>query len=362
MLRTIPVRLRWAVAGLLVGHLAGPSPARAEPATAPPAPETPRDRAAAFAAQGHTLMHERRYEEAREAYAHAYELDPQSETLMDLGLAERGSDHPVEATLHLRAYLGRKDAPKNNIAAVHDSWLPRAEARTTRLRVFVRAGVDIRVDGAIPERDLPAAIEPGPAPQAPFGTFLIAAGQHEVTARDGPLLQSEHVVARGGEEVDVHFQRLPDAPTEAPSPVSGTLPGPAPNETPAAGHSGTPWIPFIAVEAAAVVAAGTAIGFGLAYDHFRSEADFLNGQVGPSGCLPMNADPQCPQLHSDRHTERTDAAIAEGLYATAGALAVLGGVLWLVWPAPRGGSSARLLHPIVWTADRTTGAAITGSW
>ena len=106
----------------------------------------------------------------------------------------------------------------------------------------------------------------------------------------------------------------------------------------------------------------TKIGFGLAYDHFRSEADFLNGQVGPSGCLPMNADPQCPQLHSDRHTERTDAAIAEGLYATAGALAVLGGVLWLVWPAPRGGSSARLLHPIVWTADRTTGAAITGSW
>ena len=361
MLRTIPVR-RWAVAGLLVGHLAGPSPARAEPATAPPAPETPRDRAAAFAAQGHTLMHERRYEEAREAYAHAYELDPQSETLLNLGLAEHGADHPVEATLHLRAYLGRSDAPVAKIAIVRDHWLPLVEARTTQLRVFVRAGADIRVDGAMPERVLPAPTETGPTPGAPFITFLIAPGEHEVTARDGPLLQSEHVVARAGEGLDVHFQRLPDAPIAAPSTLSAPPPGPVPNETPAPRHSGVPWIPLVAVEAAAVVAAGTAIGFGLAYDHFRSEADFLNGQVGPSGCLPMNADPQCPQLHSDRHTERTDAAIAEGLYATAGALAVLGGVLWLVWPAPRGGSSACLLHPIVWTADRTTGAAITGSW
>jgi hypothetical protein len=167
----------------------------------------------------------------------------------------------------------------------------------------------------MPEGALPAPTEPGPTPGAPFVTFLIAAGEHEVTARDGALLKSVHVVAPGGEGVDVHFQRLPHVPSAGPSTVSGTPPGAAPNETPAARHSGAPWIPFIGLESAAAVAAGTATGFGLAYEHFKSEANVLSGQVGASGCLPATRDAQCPRLHSKRQTERTDAAVGGGLYA-----------------------------------------------
>jgi tetratricopeptide (TPR) repeat protein len=138
MLRPIPMTWRLATAAVLVGPLSGPCQAWADsPTTADEAPNaaaavpaaSAKTQAAQATREGLNLFQDKQYEAARGAFARAFELDPQTETLVELGLAELQAGHAMEAVEHLREYLTRNDAPAANVDAVRTQWLPRAEDR-----------------------------------------------------------------------------------------------------------------------------------------------------------------------------------------------------------------------------------------
>ncbi len=340
---------------MMAGLLVGPLPAMSWAwAAAPPADaaEAPAARATALVRQGLALFQQGRYEQARSALTQAYALHPQVETLAELGFAELEAGHPVEAVQHLRQYVEQAGESAEKFSLVRDNWLPRAERQTVQLWIFARDSAEIRVDGIVaphtPPGDRPAIGEP-------IVSQVIAPGEHDVSVRDGAFVASQHVVALAGSFVSLPFEGVPLAPVfwdELPpalSPPETRRPGRAP-----------PWIPVIAIESAAVVAAGVGVGFGLAYEHEKSTADGLSAQVGPSGCLAP-ALTACGPLHADRRAERTDAEFARGFYAGAGAVAVLGAVAWFVWPSPKG-PMASTPQPAIVMGPRATEAVLTGAW
>jgi tetratricopeptide (TPR) repeat protein len=312
-----------------------------------------------LAANGVKLFREHQYGPAREAFSRAYELDPQSETLLELGLAELEAGRPVEASTHLREYLSRNDAPEAKRDVVRAKWLPRAEARTARLQVFVHAGAEIRIDGVIASAALPSP-QSGDPRGGPLASIAVAAGEHEVSAREGTFEQSQHVAARAGELVDVHLQRPP--PPSAPSAPVWT----SARVSHAVATSGARWITAAVLESAALVATGVAIGFSVAVEQSAADANVLIRRVqtatgGNSGCSPPTPAPECPQVSRDRQSEHTNAARANGLYVGAGAFALAGAAAFLFWPSSKE-TSPGALHLVPVVADRAAGAGLVGVW
>jgi tetratricopeptide (TPR) repeat protein len=358
--------LRWLLgtAGALLVSLPGASRVWADPPTANGGAETPNERASAWIAQGVALFREQQFEAAREAFAHAYEVDPQSETLAKLGLTELRAGHPVEAAQHLREYTARSDVAAAQVDAMRTKWVPRAESQTARLDIFVGNTAEIRVDGGVAER-VAAPTSDGVPDGEPFVSVLIAAGEHDVSVRQGSFVESQHVVARGGELVDVRFPRVPDAPD---APMAARLMPPlfageasSSNGKEPTGPSRARWLAVLGVGTASLAAVGTAIGFSWAFERDRADANRLMQGVGESGCLPPSPAAACRQVRADRHAEALNAVVANGLYGTAGGLALLGAATWLFWPSshePWLGA----LHPVVEMSTRSVGASFTGTW
>src|SRR5579862_6575179 len=146
---------RWAVTwtSLLVAAL---EPCMAQAADDPvPHPARPTatsgDDEAALVRQGSDCFLRHDYEGARVALLRAYGFAPRAETVLKLGVAELQSGHPVEAAQHLHEYLRHTEQPADKLDLVRTKWLPRAEAETARLDVFVPAGAEVLVDGVVQE-------------------------------------------------------------------------------------------------------------------------------------------------------------------------------------------------------------------
>jgi hypothetical protein len=193
-------------------------------------------------------------------------------------------------------------------------------------------------------------------------SVLIAAGEHEVSVRQGSFMRSQHVVARGGELVDVRFARLLEAPTAARSmaPLFGREASSS-NEKEPTRPSRARWLAVLGVGTASLAAVGSAIGFSWAFDRDRADANRLVQGVGESGCLPPSPAAACGQVQADRHAERLNAVVANGLFGTAGGLALLGAATWLLWPSSQE-PSLGALRPVVEMSARTVGASLTGTW
>jgi tetratricopeptide (TPR) repeat protein len=305
------------------------------------------------------LFHEKQYEPARDAFREAYELDPRTTTLLDLALAELEADQPVEAIKHLSEYLARPDAPASKLDTVRTKWLPNAEARTARLEVFARGDAEIRVDGVVAEA-APSSTPEGSSPGEPLtSSIVIAAGEHEVSIREGTLVESRRVAVKGGEVVEVHFQRLPDAPVGPALKAWTDLP--VREATRRKANPSAKWITFIGLESTAVAAAGVAIGFSLSVERTASTANALVGRVGDSGCLPPTPAASCSAISRDREAEHTDAAVANGLYAGAGVLSALGVASFFLWPTGHE-TSGRVLYPMPLFGPGTAGGGLTATW
>lgn len=364
MKRSSKTEILAATTALLIVSVARPSGADAPPAhAAASAPSTPPK---SWIEQGVRLFREHQYEAAKDAFSHAYELDPQTETLLDLALAELETDRPVEASKHLRDYLGRPDAPAAKLDVVRTKWLPRAEARTARLEVFAHAGADVRVDGTAAE-SAPRGPGDDETNGSPVASLIVAAGEHEVSARVGTFVETQHVVALGGQRVELHFQRVPDAPAVplAKADTASNRASAEPRENPSA-PSRAKWIAAVGLGSAAVVLAGIAVGFSIATEQNESDARNLAARVraetgGDSGCLPPSPAPQCGQASQDRQAEDRNAALANGFYIAAGTAAVLAGATVLFWPSsPR--ASTGSLRPVPLIGDRTAGFSLSGAW
>jgi tetratricopeptide (TPR) repeat protein len=311
--------------------------------------------ASALILQGADLFKRENYEGARAAFARAYEIDPKAATLFDLALSELNTGRPVEAAAHLREYLTRAEEPAAKLEAVRTRWLPRAEARTARLDVFAPAGSQFAVDGAVPQD---AKTTAGPT-GAPMTLIVVAAGEHEVTAQQGMLSETQHVTARGGELVELHFQRVAAAPAPAVA-IGWTGSGEA-HERAESATSRAKWITVVALGSAAVVAAGFGVGFGIAATDKAN--DVQNLQDSPSSawsssrCHDASGSPLCTQVKGDVDANRAYWTVSVASYVGAGVLGAASLATWMLWKPKSGAIAARPLLDA-----QTGGVVVDGRW
>jgi hypothetical protein len=305
-----------------------------------PTPALAADDAAASALlrQGANLFRHEDYEGARAAFARAYELDPKAATLFNLALSELNADHPVDAAAHLREYLTHTDEPAGKLESVRTKWLPRAEARTARLDVFAPAGAQLAVDGAVPQ-DPKTTTEPTGAPMT---SIVVAAGEHEVSARQGTLSETQHVTTRGGELVELHFQRVAAAPAPAVA-IKWTGSGET-RERAESGASRAKWITVVALGSAAALAAGFGVGFGIAAADKASDAQNVQNSPGSAWssnrCYGASAPPLCGQLKGDVDANRGYWSVSTASYVGAGILGAASLATWMLWKPKPGALAA----------------------
>ena len=320
----------------------------------------PSDEEKTFVRQGTDCFLRQDYECARIAIHKAYDLSPRPETVLKLGLSELQSSRPVEAVAHLREYLTHVEEPEAKRKAVRAKWLPRAEAATARLEVFAPAGARVVVDDGSPDALATSVSEP-PKSAAGAVSVVVAAGSHDVMAQAGPTIETRHIVARGGELVDIHFQRVADA---EPAPLTGAAytDGVRPAEDGRVRLTLRPkWVAVLGFGAAAVGTATVGAFFAFASAQSSSQAVLAQGQVNATGGCP-GASPwwQCANLNAARHNERVETTVADGLWIGAGVAALAAVGSWLYWPEPKRGSPPFEATPIV-DAGRV-GVAMSGAW
>jgi hypothetical protein len=332
-----------------------------------PAPLLAADEATpnALLRKGAELFKGQDYESARAAFARAYELDPKPATLFDLAVSELNSDHPVDAAKHLREYLTHGEEPAGKLESVRTKWLPRADALTARLDVFTPAGAELTVDGIVQER---AALVNEPAGQGGgHALIVIAPGEHDVTARQGAVVESQHVVARGGELVEVHFQRLPDATPAATMTWSAGASGQEAREGVESAPSRAKWVTFIALGSGAAIAAVVGVGFGVAAQNKANDVRALRAGLGSasgwtnSECAGASGSaPSCGQLNSDVSANRQDWTISTAAFIGAGVLAGASAAALTLWHTGKPKASSVRVRPVV--DARSAGVLLGGEW
>jgi tetratricopeptide repeat protein len=295
--------------------------------------------------QGADLFKHEDYEGARAAFSRAYDLDPKAPTLFNLALSELNSNHPVEAAAHFREYLAHTEEPEAKLDSVRTKWLPRASGRTALLYVFARPGAQIAVDGVV-QRNVPP---PPGTPGNPIASIVIAAGDHEVSATQATMVETQHVVARGGELVEAHFQRVPNVSAVPQAAGQNVLPSPPQSES-RAGTSQAKWITVIALGSGAIVAAALGLDFALMSQGKLSQTrrlmDELDGGSTWKGseCNGV-ATENCAQLNSDVEAIRQYWWISNAAYVSAGVLLLGAAATWTLWPTNKAKTSAAFLRP-----------------
>jgi hypothetical protein len=312
----------------------------------------------AFLREGADLFKHENYEGARAAFAHAYELEPRPAVLFDLALSELNGNHPVEAVAHLREYMTHTDEPPAKLLSVRTKWLPRAEARTARLEVFAPAGARVFVDGT---EEGPAT--PGPdTTNSPIASVAVAAGDHEVSTLQGAVSEAQHITARGGEVVELHFRPPPEVPAPPPAIVWPTHADA--RESDGEATSRPKWVVVIAFGLGAAVAAGVGVGFGLAAQKNARDAQSTRDSLAQRSawndaeCTGASASSRlCMQLKSDVDANRQDWTLSAVSYVGAGVLGVASLATWLWWRPKSFAVSARpAIHP------RNAGLVLDGQW
>jgi hypothetical protein len=315
------------------------------------------DAANALLRKGADLFKQQDYEGARETFALAYEVDANAGTLFNLALSELHAGHPVEATTHLREYLTHAQEPPAKLESARTKWLPRAEARTARLVLRAPTGAELAVDGIVQPRVASDSLGDDPAP------ILVAAGEHDLLLRQGTLAQLKHIVARGGELVEVTFPPLADA---ASGPASGEGPGvasgPGRSESAQTTAPRAKWITVVALGLGAV--ALSAVGTGFAIDAQANATDLDAIRAGgwtTSSCWGPNAGAgSCSQMKSDVEANRRDWMVSIAAYAGAGLLAGGAAIALTLWPGGEPTHVGLRLGPSV--ADGATGLVLGGRW
>lgn len=313
--------------------------------------------ASALIRQGADHFKHEDYEGARAAFARAYEMEPKPATLFNLALSELNAAHPVEAAAHLREYLTYSAEPAAKLESVRTKWLPRAEARTARVNVFASTGAQLSVDGLVQQG---AKAITGPN-GTPLTSIVVAAGEHEVTARQGTLSETQHATARGGELVELHFQRVADAALQAPA--IAWMPGRETRERTESGGPRAKWITVVALGSAAVVAAGLGVGFGIAAANKANDAQNVQSQMAPGSawnvnqCLGPSASALCTQLKGDVDTNRAYWTVSIASYVGAGVLGAASLATWMLWKPKSGAVAAR---PVL--SARSGGFVVDGCW
>jgi tetratricopeptide (TPR) repeat protein len=310
--------------------------------------------------QGAELFKQQDYEGARAAFARAYELAPKAPTLFNLGLSELNSDHPVEAAKHLREYLTHAEEPAAKLESVRAKWLPRAEARTAQLEVFAPSAAEVVVDGIVQEHGAPTVGVEGQG--GPLASIVVSAGEHDVSARQGAAVQTQHVSARGGELVELHFQRVPDATTPAEA-LGWSAVGNGQDRQTLERAARAKWITVIALGSGAVVAAGLGVGFAVAAENRASDFRAVRSELDAAkvGCTGAGGSSlACMRRSDDFDANQRDSAISTAAYVGAGVLAAASVATWMLWRTDGPRAASVLVRPML--GARTAGLEMGGHW
>jgi hypothetical protein len=290
----------------------------------------------------------RDYECARTAIGQAYALHPSADHVLKLGLAELQSGHPVEAVAHLREYLTHTQEPPAKLNAVRTTWLPRAEASTARLDVFAPTGAHIFIDGSEP----PPSSHSSPATIAAL-SIVVAAGSHDITSQNGTVVETRHITAHGGELVEIHFQRVPDAHAAA---ASGPEFRASAKDDVYRFFVQPEWRAILGLGAAASVA----VGFTIAYDNYASQASSLVREFLANTYSASSLVAPYPQTRSAIDAQHRDAALATGFYVRGEVAAMTAATTWLLWPGHGESAPPVAATPLVSLSG--AGLALNGVW
>jgi hypothetical protein len=314
----------------------------------------------ALHAQGLAAFKRQDYEAARIAFARSYELAPRTSTLLNLALAELNSGRPLDAVKHLRLFVGSADAPAVKVEEVRTKMLPRAEAQIGRLQIDAPAGAHVLVD------NVEVGVAPLPDP------IDVMPGSHEIAVRLGSDTSTMRVPVAAGDvsRVRVDLQKaMPAVVVNEPTPAGSKAPpttstaGPQSNQ-PASGSWWTPrTITIGTVAAAAVVATGIGVGFGVASTNDAHDADSIRATLsGNSACTPkagQQLPAQCALLADATSSQSTHHDLATGFYIGGAALAVGAVATWLLWPSPKENAPHAWVRPVI---GKTPGLELGGAF
>jgi hypothetical protein len=298
----------------------------------------------ALVSQGVEAFRHQDYEAARIDFGRAYELAPNTPTLLNLALAELQSGHALIAVKHFRQVLRARDLPAEKVEYVRSKMLPRGEALTARLVIEAPKGSDVLVDRQL-------------VGQAPLGDPIdVDAGEHVVEVRLGTSVQRVTTTPPLGSSTRVLVEFVPasQAIEVGPAPSS---PRPPLRESVATASSAPPQPFFTAKNATVIALAGGAVvatAIGVAFSlGAKSNADTATELLGmfnsTSACVnpsaPMRA--TCMQLADANTAHSRDQGTAVGFYVGGGVLAAAAVATWFLWPTAKGHETVAWIVPTV---------------
>jgi tetratricopeptide (TPR) repeat protein len=140
-------------------------------------------------AEGVKYFDQKRYEEARVAFMQAYALKRHPALLLNLGLSEVRSGHPLEASRHFSAYL--KESPNASAAERSEAEKGLAAARTKlgRIQITVNvAGAEVLVDGeSVGQSPLAEPVDALPGTRSVVAKFSGRMAQADVSVTVEPI-------------------------------------------------------------------------------------------------------------------------------------------------------------------------------
>jgi hypothetical protein len=292
--------------------------------------------------EGVRLMKEGKYDEARLKFQQSYAVAPVDSVLINLALAEKGANMPVEALTHLRKYLASTgvEAKKKEARA---GMLAQLEQQTSRIRIKGADALRVKVDGF----EVPAVEQ-----------LDVMPGVHKVDA--GELHREVNLAAGEMKVVDFTAQSsvapVPSGPLPAPSASttpSSSPPGPSPSvdvapppSTPES-NSKTKWIVSGSVAGAGVVAVGVGVAFTAMAGAAKSDLDGKRASLGPGACPNGSTAGACSGVQSAAEDVKSKGTASVVSYVIGGAL-IAGGVgTYLLWPTKAEGGANAWLAPYV---------------
>ena len=188
-----------------------------------------------------------------------------------------------------------------------------------------------------------------------------------MSARQSTLVETQHVVARGGELVEVHFQRVADAPS-AGRPSTVWIRATSPSESPEAPADLVPrekWITVLALGSAAVLAAGLGVGLGAEAKGQASDVQTERATLDPANkgdaCIgAAGSSAACRRLNDDVQSAHRNWNLSIASYIGAGALGLAALATWTLWHPQGQKPSALSVQPAL--ASNGGGLLVGSAW
>lgn len=296
--------------------------------------------------QGKAAFKKKKYDAARKALLDAYQLRPNDETALYLGLSSVKAKKPGDGARYLKKYLAATEGTSSPERDQAEAALAEATKKLGTIEVLAPRATEIYLDGSTEKVGV-----------TPMEPLLVEPGSHSLRGRtaDGATL-AQDVKVKVGEKAQA---KLGD-PNANPAPVEDDK-----NEKPEIGKSEEPkkkesgpglfappktMVPVVVALGVTGIGLAGALVFGLSRGNAQSAADDVDGQIrnnfatkfpgsNPAGaCASTDASIQfvyggpCAQLQKNRDAVDSNALLTNISFGVAGVGLVAAIGLYLFLP------------------------------